>query len=217
MPEQPHQQTEPRKSKALYFLIGLIILFIVISLAGIGILFYFMNKGFDVAVSKTESEKQAASSAAENSSQGSNTSSVIATSSPVSDAKLSVPNNAELIALTKKNVYDLAVAINSGNFDDFYATISNAWQSQTSPSKLRDSFSAFIRIKDDMSSVKDMNPTFTSAAYIDTDKMLHADGNFTNSAGDKLSFTTKYVFENGNWKLMGIYLNQATSKSFTLN
>ena len=133
-----------------------------------------------------------------------------------SDATLTVPSNAELSALTVKNIYNLAVAIKSGDFTAFYGSISSMWYDRSSPAKIKAGFQSYADSKDDLTGVKDMTPTFTAPATIDSQKILHVEGYFTNATGDQLKFATKYNFENGEWKLMSITTYQKTSKSFTI-
>lgn len=129
-------------------------------------------------------------------------------------SKKEVPSDAEMQEMAKATLLDFNDALQAADFSDFYNHISKAWQKQTSPDKLKQGFQAFIDGKTDISNIKPMEATFTSAPAVSKNlgyDMLMVKGEYPTSP-IKTTFELNYVPEGKEWKLALIRVYAAIKK-----
>lgn len=120
-----------------------------------------------------------------------------------------VPSEEALIYLAKTTMNDFAQATKDDDFEDFYDNLSEAWQKQTSPSKLEKLFKVFIENNGDVRKITSMEPELTGRARIRREagfKMLNVNGYYDTSPRN-VKFELKYIPEGKDWKLSGIRVN----------
>jgi hypothetical protein len=124
-----------------------------------------------------------------------------------------IPGDAELVAMSNNSVLMLARAIKADDFGGFYSSTSRIWQNQTTADALKENFRSFIDQKIDLTVIEGKNPEFSEKAAIDESGRLILQG-FYLVQPVKISFTLKYIQEEGKWKPVGINVSQEEAPSF---
>jgi hypothetical protein len=124
---------------------------------------------------------------------------------PDGDQK-SVPGDQEIKKLVHETMVDFNEAIKAGNFETFYAHISEFWKAQTTASELQAIFQKFIDKKFDLSFVKQIEPIIEEKPIIDEHGALQIKGHYPL---DTLNgyFELGYLYEDPQWKLVNIKVN----------
>jgi hypothetical protein len=118
------------------------------------------------------------------------------------------PSEDELRLLVGETIQNLDRAIQQGDVGDFYATISERWKRQTTVAELNKAFASVMRRKD-VHKLKDGAPlAFTTELSLGNEgNTFEIDGSYPTTKGKNIPFRLRYVTENDEWKLLGIYLN----------
>ena len=116
-----------------------------------------------------------------------------------------VPSEADLRHLVEDSLMDFNQAVQSGDFATFYATISQAWQDQVSPKRLKNAFQAFVDSKVNLGNLRTATPVFDAVPQIGPDGLLVLQGHYP-ASGPHPYFLLRYKYELPHWKLMGIDL-----------
>jgi hypothetical protein len=109
----------------------------------------------------------------------------------------------EAITLINGSIGLFADAVLQGNFDTFYANISEVWKQQTTAAALQEIFQKFIDKKVDLSFTKTATPNIPAAPTINEKGILIIQGAFPIGTGGVV-FQNQYIKENNAWKLFGI-------------
>ena len=111
--------------------------------------------------------------------------------------------------LARTTVLDFNDAIQSGDFNDFHATLSKPFQKEASADKLEGVFNEFIKAKLDFREVRNLDAKFTAEPEIVKQAgydMLQLKGQYATTPR-KTNFELKYINEDGEWKLSSININ----------
>ena len=120
-----------------------------------------------------------------------------------------VPSDEELMVLVDESMQDFRRAVSDGDFSDFYDTLAEPWQEETSPRKLEKGFKVFIDTPVDVKKIDGMEPEITGKPKIRRElgyKMLNVDGEYDTSPR-AVKFELKYIPEGKDWKLSAIRVN----------
>jgi hypothetical protein len=117
-----------------------------------------------------------------------------------------VPAENDLKAITSSSVLLLARAINAKDFSEFYNATAKVWQNQTTPEALKESFIKYIEQNVDLTFVEGHSPEFTEKPSIDESGRLILKGSYPTQPS-RLNFTAKFIRQESEWKLMGIYVS----------
>lgn len=117
-----------------------------------------------------------------------------------------VPSQKDLTTLTRESLLAFNKAVQAKEFTGFHKYISELWQEQITPEKLKSIFQTFIDQGLDLSAIAQAEPTFEPAPSIDADDVLIVEGHYP-LAPDEAHFRLKYVNEKSRWKLIGIKLD----------
>jgi hypothetical protein len=123
---------------------------------------------------------------------------------PSGDA--TVPPEDELKAMTSASIQLLARAIKAKDFTEFHQATAKIWQNQVTPESLMESFKSYIEQGADLTIVKDMTPEFQEKPSIDEKGILVLKGAYP-TRPSILNFTIKYIRQDSEWKLVGIFVN----------
>ncbi len=121
-------------------------------------------------------------------------------------SKSEIPTEPEMEAIVKKTLRDFNDALQKEDFTDFHASVSRAWQKQTTPDEMKTRFESFIRGQADISNVQTMKVNFTNAGEITRStgvKTLETKGFFDTAPYDT-TFELKYIAEGKEWKLASL-------------
>ncbi len=121
-------------------------------------------------------------------------------------AEPTVPAEDDLKAMTSRSVLLLARAINSKDFSEFYNATAKVWQSQTTPEALKENFIKYIEQNIDLTIVEAHSPEFIEKPSIDESGRLILKGYYPTQPS-RLSFTIKFIRQESEWKLVGIYVS----------
>jgi hypothetical protein len=116
---------------------------------------------------------------------------------------MAAPATAEAAKLALASLLSFNDAIQTKSFDKFHAGISQLWQEQTTPGKLREIFQTFIDKGIDIVAIKTLSPAFKTAPAVNSDGVLILEGEYPVEPG-KVQFKLKYVTEGKAWKLVGV-------------
>lgn len=119
------------------------------------------------------------------------------------DGVVPVPPGDELIRLTNDAIQELGVAINTRDFDAFYAGISRMWRKQTSPLELHQAFTLFTISNIDLLTALEVNPLFSEPPAVDPSGVLALEGYYPLEP-KALNFHLQFINEAAEWKLLGI-------------
>ena len=114
-----------------------------------------------------------------------------------------VPSEQQLETLTRDSLVAFNKALQANDFTSFHKQISQLWQEQITPAKLKSIFATFIEQEIDLSPVATLDPVFDKPAAIDDDEVLVVEGHYP-TRPSAIQFRLKYVNENSEWKLVGI-------------
>jgi hypothetical protein len=117
-----------------------------------------------------------------------------------------VPADDELQDMTHTALTDFNNAVQQGDFTDFYATISKAWQKQTTPETFNQGFKEFIDKKVDISKSNSMDASFSPEPSVEKKggtSVLNVQGRYETSPLP-VKFKLTYIPEGKQWKLFGI-------------
>lgn len=120
-----------------------------------------------------------------------------------------VPSDEQLIVLADESMQDFRRAVSDGDFSDFYDTLAEPWQDETSPRKLEKGFDVFIKTPIDVKKIDGMEPEITGKPRVRRElgyKMLNIDGEYDTSPR-AVKFELKYIPEGKDWKLSAIRVN----------
>lgn len=121
-------------------------------------------------------------------------------------AEPTVPAEDDLKAMTSRSVLLLARAINSKDFSEFYNATAKVWQSQTTPEALKENFIKYIEQNIDLTIVEGHSPEFSEKPSVDESGRLILKGYYPTQPS-RLSFTIKFIRQESEWKLVGIYVS----------
>lgn len=127
----------------------------------------------------------------------------------VGDDKVEVPSDAELRLLAGETIRLLDDALQRNNFEDFHASLAEALQKKYTAAEFRENFGDTVSQKDRYK-LKEGEPlVFRSRpALRDDNRTFDLFGSYqTTIRGRSVPFQLRYLRENGDWKLLGIYLN----------
>jgi hypothetical protein len=116
-----------------------------------------------------------------------------------------VPSGDDLKAMTNASMLLLARAINTKNFSELYNASAKVWQSQTTAEALKESFIKYTEQNVDLTFVEGMSPEFKEKPSIDNNGILILKGSYP-ARPAPLNFTVKYIREESEWKLVGIFI-----------
>lgn len=117
-----------------------------------------------------------------------------------------VPSEAEAKRMALDSLMAFNQALTSKNFDRFYAHIAKLWQAQTTSAKLKEIFQPFLAQDADISPIAKLEPVFDAKPAINEDSFLALKGSYP-TRPSKVFFDLTYVYEDQNWKLVGINVN----------
>ena len=118
----------------------------------------------------------------------------------------SIPDKKALQMLVAQTLLDFNAAVQAKDFTSFYETISRTWQGQTSAEQLAETFKSFVDNQIDISPIQNVTPEFNAPAVIDNKGALNITGFFPTQPS-RVIFDLNFVFEQSEWKLLGISLN----------
>jgi hypothetical protein len=125
---------------------------------------------------------------------------------PVVETTGPVPSEAEAKRMALDSLMAFNQALTSKNFDRFYAQIAKLWQAQTTSAKLKEIFQPFLTQDADISPIAKLEPVFDKKPAINEDSFLALKGSYP-TRPNKVFFDLTYVYEDQNWKLVGINVN----------
>ena len=114
-----------------------------------------------------------------------------------------VPSQQQLETLTRDSLMAFNRAVQAEDFTSFHKHISQLWQEQITPAKLKSIFATFLEQEIDISGIANVDPVFDKPAAIDDDEVLVVQGHYP-MRPSAVQFRLKYVNEKSEWKLVGI-------------
>lgn len=121
---------------------------------------------------------------------------------------LNIPAESQLKEMVKQTLQSFNEAIQIEYFGPFYQQISSAWQQQTTPGALLNSFAVFIQNEVQLPAILQSEVNFVQPPEFNEYGLLILNGIATSTEYEyRVFFEAKYVFEAGQWKLFGIDLS----------
>lgn len=117
-----------------------------------------------------------------------------------------LPTDAEGRGLILASLFAFNQAVQRGDFSDFHSQISQLWQEQITPERLKEAFAEFVTKQIDISKIKEVEPILTEPPQINSDGVLILEGYYPTHPA-KVHFRLKYTYEHPAWKLLGIKVN----------
>lgn len=124
-----------------------------------------------------------------------------------------MPDPKQLADLVHETMARFNTTIHTGNFDDFYRSVSQQWKDgerttgEPAPgitaNILKKHFQGFVAQKIDLSPLAQLQPVFDRTPLINEQGVLELDGHFQMTQ-ERVFFTFQYVYEMPRWKLFGI-------------
>lgn len=118
-----------------------------------------------------------------------------------------VPTEDDLRPLVYNSLVNFNRAIQGGDFTEFYETISEKWQSQTSAAVFNKAFENTIKNKSDFAPKSEAMLDFTPKPLIEDKAYLMVTTKYATVTGKTSSVRLSYFKEDGEWKLFGIELS----------
>ena len=114
-----------------------------------------------------------------------------------------VPTDKDLKTLALDSLLLFNTAIQTKSFENFYVKIAKLWQKEVTPAKLLEIFQSFIDKEINIAPIAKLEPTFEETPTVNEDGFLVIKGSYPTQPS-KVVFQLKYVYEDENWKLVGI-------------
>ena len=114
-----------------------------------------------------------------------------------------MPTDKELNTLALDSLLLFNAAIQTKSFENFYGKIAKLWQKEATPEQLLEIFQSFIDKEINIASIAKLAPTFEGTPTVNEDGLLVIKGSYPTQPS-KVVFQLKYVYEDENWKLVGI-------------
>jgi hypothetical protein len=127
------------------------------------------------------------------------------TKSPTTSGE--VPTESELRPIAAATLRDFNQAVRQADFSEFYANVSEMWQSQTTAAEMTEAFKSLYKQNLDFTPKNDSSLVFTAPPALESDEVLKTEVNYPTVKGTNARFRLRYVREDGVWKLLGIRLN----------
>lgn len=116
------------------------------------------------------------------------------------------PPDSLLKAMVNTTMLDFALAVNAKDFTDFYATVADLWQAQTTPEALDNAFKVFSDQNLDFTVLQEFEPQFTEPPFFDDDGWLILRGQYPTQPS-VVYFDLQYLFEETAWRLVSINID----------
>lgn len=116
---------------------------------------------------------------------------------------LPLPPPEEIKSLVELTLLDFNAALQAGDFTQFHAELSTPFRRQNSPEDLQKAFQAFIDEKIDLTSIVDLEPSFSSQPTLDEENSLVVKGYYPTDPS-RLHFDFRFTPEPPDWKLLVI-------------
>lgn len=113
------------------------------------------------------------------------------------------PSDKVLRQMCRRTLLDFHRALKTAEFEVFYATVSEAWQENTTPGKMAETYLPLMKLGVDLAPVVRMDPTFEPAPHVDDEEILHVQGWYAMTPR-RVYFHLKYILEDGVWKPYGV-------------
>ena len=125
-----------------------------------------------------------------------------------------VPPEAELRKLVRDALLRFNNAITSASFDDFYESVSLAWQTgsltkgqfQLTKGQLQRAFQPFVDQKINIGIIENVDPVWDAPVTVGTDGLLVLTGHYPTEPY-RVHFSLKFIYELPAWKVFGIDVN----------
>jgi|CZKQ01.1.fsa_nt_gi hypothetical protein len=114
-----------------------------------------------------------------------------------------MPTDKDLKTLALDSLLLFNTAIQTKSFENFYVKIAKLWQKEVTPAKLLEIFQSFIDKEINIAPIAKLEPTFEETPTVNEDGFLVIKGSYPTQPS-KVVFQLKYVYEDENWKLVGI-------------
>lgn len=116
---------------------------------------------------------------------------------------LPLPPSEEIKSLVELTLLDFNAALQAQDFTQFHAELSTPFRRQNSPEDLQKAFQAFIDEKIDLTSIVDLEPSFSGQPTLDAENSLVVKGYYP-TAPSRLHFDFRFTPEPPDWKLLVI-------------
>lgn len=117
-----------------------------------------------------------------------------------------IPNEEETRQLVTLAMAQLGDAIASRDFSNFYAYISDMWQSQTTKEDLLQAFTEFIEKEIDLRATDEAEMMLQGKPQIDFQNLLNIDAEWATKPVRTIG-NFRFIQEKGDWRLIGIAVN----------
>ncbi len=117
--------------------------------------------------------------------------------------KRPVPPEDRLRGLTTATLLDFNKALGAKDFTAFHGKSSRQLRQQIAPARFLKEFQQFLDKKIDLAGIKDVQPVFEPAPFVDDEGVLTLSG-FYPTQPVRVQFRLRYVYEDPDWKLLGI-------------
>ena len=119
-----------------------------------------------------------------------------------------MPNDDELQRLTTSTLMELDRAVQAEDFTSFHKSLAEIWKAEITINELDTAFRSFIVDQASIGGIKDVSPVFDEPPAINKQDILALSGYFPTTPL-RVMFELNYVYEDPDWKLIGIALNLA--------
>jgi hypothetical protein len=123
------------------------------------------------------------------------------------DSSSEVPTEDELRPIVAETVKSFNDAVRQEDFSDFYASISESWQSQITAEQMAQAFSPLFKKNLNFTPKNETSINFSPKPAFQDDNSLKVEINYLTVKGTSVKFRLRYVKEGDDWKLLGILLN----------
>jgi len=119
-----------------------------------------------------------------------------------------IPTESELQTLASETLKNLDEAIQLEDFTEFHVHISDMWRKKITAAELQKAFAETIHKKADYRLQPNATLNFTGHPKLENEgNTFDLRGNYPTTKNTEVGFRLRYVKENDEWKLLGVYLN----------
>lgn len=114
-----------------------------------------------------------------------------------------LPANQKIMKLTENSMKHFGKSIKTADFEFFYSNISELWQNQVSVEALNKAFEHLIAKQEQVTKNLESKPELHAKPIVNENGILQIEGSYLGEK-TRLLFELDYIFEQNNWKLIGI-------------
>jgi hypothetical protein len=117
-----------------------------------------------------------------------------------------MPDQQTIKAMARETLLRFHDAIHQKSFEDFYGSVSGAWQEQLTVGMLTRTFQSFVDQQPDLTDIRDVEMNFDAPPRINSQGLLIVSGSYPTKPL-RVVFSLTYYYDLPDWRIFGLRVN----------